>query len=129
MAFALIFVGLLLTISAVRGTYHTLFSLLHNDFVGQGNFSFWMISCLLIGAVGYIKPLRPLSHAGLVLIILVLILKRGNPSGVGGGLFAQLLSQVGSTTNVPVTSGAVSLTGTPQTQGVGITPISSLLSL
>lgn len=101
MAFALIFVGIIMAVSAVRGTYNDLFALVKDDFTGPNNFLFWAVIVLIIGSIGYIRPLRPLSQAFLVVIVLVLVLTRGNPSGVGGGLFQQLYSEFVSGTNPP----------------------------
>lgn len=101
MAFALIFVGLLLTVSAVRGTYSQLFTLVKNDFTGQGNFLYWTVIVLIIGGIGYLPPFRSLSRALLVVIVLVLLLTKGNPNGLGGGFFAQLVQGIGSAASVP----------------------------
>lgn len=94
MAFALIFAGVLLAVSAARNTHNDLFGLIKSDVTGSGNFLFWGAVVLLIGAIGYIRPLRPLSQAFLALIVVVLILKRGDPSGIGGGVFQQFVNQL-----------------------------------
>jgi hypothetical protein len=97
MAFAFLFAGILLLTSGVRGTQDDLFAQIKSDFTGQGNFVYWATVCLIIGAIGYWKPLRPISHAFLVLIIIVLLLKRGDPNGIGGGFFSQFFHQLDST--------------------------------
>jgi Na+/H+-dicarboxylate symporter len=98
MAFVLLFWGALFTISSVRGTQGQLFTLLKSDLTGSGNFIYWALVVLVIGSIGYIKPLRSLSWAMLTLIVVVLILSKGNPTLPGGGLFAQLLTGVQSGT-------------------------------
>jgi hypothetical protein len=97
MPFALLIIGLFLLIAGVRNTQDQLFGLVSGDFKGQENFLFWLIAILVIGALGYIPKVKPLSTAFLVLILLVLFLKKGNPSGVGGGFFSQFLSAVNAT--------------------------------
>lgn len=100
MAFALIFVGIILAVSAVRGTHGDLFGLIHDDFTGPHNYLYWVVVVLAIGSIGYIKPLRPLSRAFLVLIVFALVLSKGDPKKApGGGLFAQLLTQFGAGTS------------------------------
>lgn len=108
MAFALIFIGLMLVVSAVRGSYSQLFKLVKSDFTGPGNFVYWTAIVLLIGSIGYIKPLQTLSRAFLGIIILVLLLTKGNPNNTGGGFFSQLLSQVGAGTSANTNPAPVS---------------------
>lgn len=122
MPFALLIIGLLLVISALRNTYAQLFQLLGSEFSGPGNFIYWIVAILIIGAVGYVQKLKPLSDGFLVLILLVLVLKRGNPSGIGGGFFNQFTAALKST-NTPASStiagvGGVSVSG--GTGGVGV---------
>lgn len=97
MAFALIIVGFVLLASAVKNSQGDLYKLFSGDFTGPSNFIYWMISILIIGAIGYIPKLKPLSTAFLGLVVLVLFLTKGNPSGIGGGFFAQFTKQVAST--------------------------------
>lgn len=98
MPFALIIVGLFLLISGVKGTQSDLFSLLKGDFTGQNNFIFWIIAILVIGSLGYIKQIEPLSRGFLLLVILVLFLKKGDPNGVGGGFFEKFTQQIHTST-------------------------------
>lgn len=125
MGFAFIFVGILMAVAAVRGTHADLFALVKSDFSGPGNFSYWLIVVLIIGAIGYIKPLQPLSKAFLVVIVLALILTKGDPSKApGGGLFAQLSRQIGSTETANIN---------PSTQAApaaaGVQPLAPLAGL
>jgi hypothetical protein len=105
MPLIMILIGLLLIISAAHGETKTLFSLIHGDFTGQGNFVYWIASIVAVGAVGYIKPLRPLSIGFLVLILITLFLKNGN------GFFAQLTSAINSTKSVPNTPATPAISG------------------
>lgn len=98
MAFALLTIGLVLLVSAVRNTQGDFFTLVKGDFTGPNNFVYWIAAIGVIGAVGYIPKLKPLSTAFLVLVVLVLVITRGNPNGVGGGLFEKLTAGLKTTT-------------------------------
>lgn len=101
MPFVIIFIGLMLLVAAYNGNLGTLTGLIKGDIAGDGKragFIYWIVAVLVIGAVGYIKPLRPLSHALLVLVLLVLFL-------ANRGFFAQFQSAIkqiggGSTTGM-----------------------------
>lgn len=97
MPFALLIIGVVLLVSAVRNTQDDLFNLVKGDFTGQGNFVFWVASLLIIGAVGYIPKLKPVSDGFLILVLVVLFLKRGNPQGIGGGFFEKFTGALKST--------------------------------
>jgi FtsH-binding integral membrane protein len=77
MPFAFIFVGLVLIISGVRGTSSQLTTLLKSDLTGKKNFIYWGLSILVIGSLGYVDEIKPLSRAFLVLVLVVLILSNG----------------------------------------------------
>ena len=104
MPFALLIIGAVLLASAVTGTSDTLFSLVWSDFTtgpkGPG-FIYWFVAVIIIGSIGYIPAFKTASTAFLVLVILVLFLSKGNPSGSGGGFFGQFTSALstGAKTN------------------------------
>lgn len=104
MPFALLIVGVVLIVAAVRDTTDVLFTLVKGDFTGSNGktpITYWMASILLIGAIGYIKPLQPLSRIFLVLLVVVLVLSHG-------GLFDKFNAQLfgGSLTGTgPITLG------------------------
>lgn len=77
MPFAFILVGVVMVISGVRGQSATLLSLLKADVTGKNNFLYWGLSILVIGALGYVDSIRPLSRAFLTLVLVVLILSNG----------------------------------------------------
>lgn len=77
MAFAFLIVGITLVVSAVRNTSGDLFTLMKGDFTGSNNFIAWMLAILVIGALGYIRSIAPVSRAFLVLVVVVLFLSNG----------------------------------------------------
>lgn len=113
MPFVLIFMGAVLVAAAVRGTQGQLFTLIRGDFSGPNNFIYWVVSILMVGALGYVPKLKPISDGFLVLIIVVLFLRRGT------GFFDQFTRQIQGTetyknfgTGIGVgTSGGVVRTG------------------
>lgn len=119
MPFALLFFGLLLVVAGVRNTHvdngsnEGLFTLLKNDFLGQGSFTYWVVAIVAIGSLGYVEPLKTPSRYMLALIIVVLILAQEKSSA--GGFFAQLqkgLSQI-TTGTTPVDNSTASVTQAP----------------
>lgn len=97
MPFALIITGLVLVIAAVRNTQDELFTLVKGDFTGDANFAYWLVVILLVGSVGYIKQLRSLSTAFLVLLVVVVFLTKGDPSKSSGGFFEKFTQALNST--------------------------------
>lgn len=112
MPFVLIVAGAILLIAAVRNTQQSLFYLLAKDFTGPDNFIFWFLSIVVIGAVGYIPKMKPISDGFLILVILTLFLKKGT------GFFDQFNKQIGSTQSAkPVVA---SSSGGGGTSGAGL---------
>jgi hypothetical protein len=97
MPFALLSIGILLIVVAVRDQQQPFVALVGGDFSGPGNFLYWVVALAVVGAIGYVPKAKPVSNLLIVLILVVLILKRGNTSGVGGGVFQQLWAALGST--------------------------------
>jgi hypothetical protein len=104
MPFALLIIGVVLLVSGVRNTQGDLFTLISQDFQGKGNFTYWMVSILIIGALGYFKPLSSISRWFLALVVVVLFLSHQ-------GFFEQF--------NQQVFGGSVSNAGTPTSGGIG----------
>lgn len=94
MPLALLAAGLILLVSAMRGTTGELFLLLKGDFTGQGNFLMWILVLAAVGSIGYVKDLRPISNAFLVLILIVFILAANKG---GRDFFSSLVSQISGT--------------------------------
>lgn len=126
MPFALIAIGLILTIAGARGTQGTLFNLLKGDFTGNQSYLWWALSIVAVGAVGYVKSLRPLSHGFLVLILIVFVVAQYKG---GKDLFKSFIDQVrAGTTNVPATTAANDNAGEGGTGGSVFNSGSALLS-
>lgn len=113
MPLAFLLIGVVFLVAAVRGDKcdgqqcsDMLFQTLKSDFTGPKNFVYWVIALWIIGAIGYYKPLRPLSNAFLGLVVIVLFLSDGCPNHdlkCSGGFFEKFLEQIGSTQTVQST--------------------------
>ena len=95
MAYVLLLIGAMLTISGVQGTHGTLFKLVREDFSGPNSFVYWAASVGAIGAVGYVPAFKELSRAFLVLILLVMVISNR-------GAFAKFTEALESTTEPPL---------------------------
>src|SRR5258706_8292471 len=80
MPFAFLLLGVIFITAGVRGTDDQLVTLIKGDFTsenGKPSFIAWLVAILLVGALGYIEPVKPVSRAFLVLIVVVLFLSNG----------------------------------------------------
>lgn len=77
MPFAFLIVGVVLVAAGVRDKSSDLWQLVRGDFEGDSNYLRWALSILVIGSLGYIEPLKPVSRAFLFLLIVVLFLSNG----------------------------------------------------
>lgn len=80
-------VGIVLVIAGIRNRIiagdPSLVSLLKQDFTGTDPFWKWFAAIFLIGAIGYIPNLRPVSRAFMALVIIVFLINNQ-------GVFAKL---------------------------------------
>lgn len=74
MPFALLAIGILLVIAAYNNTQDVLAAQIKKDFSGKTGFIYWIAAIVLVGALGYIRPLQPVSRGFLALILVVLFL-------------------------------------------------------
>lgn len=95
MPIAFLFIGVIFLVAAVRGTQQDLFDLLKGDFTGPHNFFQFALGIFAVGAIGYVKPLRPISNAFMVLLVLVLFIRNR-------GFFDQFVSAVGGGVGTPL---------------------------
>lgn len=77
MPYALILMGAVLLVAGVRNTYPDLWKLVQNDFTAQGGFLSWVAAIAVVGGMGYIPKLKPLSIAFMTLLLIVLVLSNG----------------------------------------------------
>lgn len=101
MPFAFLIVGSVLVISGVKGTSQQLLTLVKGDLQGKNGYLYWIVSILIVGSLGYIPALKGFSRAFLVLVLVVLVLREGNPQS--GGFFAKFTSALTQISN-PVTA-------------------------
>jgi hypothetical protein len=91
--FVLIIIGVVFLDAAVRNTVSDssngpgLATLLKGDFTGPDNFLYWLTAILIIGSIGYIDALKPISRMFMVLVVLVLFLSNG-------GFFTKAMSEL-----------------------------------
>jgi hypothetical protein len=84
----ILFVGIMLIVIGINNKIPEFLALIREDFRPTENvagFHVWIISIVGVGALGYVKELRPLANAFLVLIVISLILSNK-------GLATQLLN-------------------------------------
>src|ERR1700748_1990723 len=94
MPYALILIGAIALVAAVRNTHKDLWALVKGDFTSQNGFLTWVAAIAVVGAMGYVPRLKPLSVAFMSLLLLVLVISNGGvfaklqtfiQSGAGGG--------------------------------------------
>lgn len=82
MPFALVAIGLILAIAAYNGTQSVLSDQIRKDMSGETGFVYWIAAIMIVGAIGYIRPMETVSRSFLALILVVMFL-------VNGGFFTQ----------------------------------------
>lgn len=103
MPFVFLVIGLLLLVVAVQGTQGQAFALLKNEFTGNNNFVVFASAIAILGALAFIKPIRPIAMAMIGLVILGMILANK------GGFFAQLNNALRNP-QAPSSTGSTGLT-------------------
>lgn len=91
MAIALLFIGAVFLVAAIKGNHKDLFALLKDDFTGDVNFVYWSLAIIVLISLGNVKAIKPVSDALLVLVLIGLILAQYRG---GKDLFASFVSQV-----------------------------------
>lgn len=99
MAFALIFIGILLFMAAYQNNVYALGTQLGNDLTGSSGFMIWIVALFIVGAIGYVPVLRNVSRVFLVLILVVVFLSN---KGIFTK-FSALISSGGVTTGTTKT--------------------------
>lgn len=120
MPFVLVIIGIALLTSGVRNTQDDLYALVKGDFAGQNNYIYWAGSILAVGAVGYIKPLKPVANSFLVLLVIVLLI--GGDRGTN--FFSRITQALKGTESAG--SGTPAPTTTPATDPAALSKLSDL---
>lgn len=107
MPYALVILGVLLLVTAVRGTQGDLWALLKSEFSGTNSFVVWASAFLILGMIGYIKTVRPATDALMMLVLFALIVKNR------GGFFDQFNQAIRNP--VAPAGGASAVPALPQT--------------
>ena len=87
----ILFVGVLLIAAGINNKLGDLKHLITEDFSPSDNstsFQIWIVAIVIAGSVGYIKGLRPISNALLILIFVALFVKKDK------GFFDQFLTGI-----------------------------------
>jgi hypothetical protein len=84
MPFVFIIIGIVMVAAGLQGNSMKLAGLVKNDLFGTPSFLYWFLAIMVIGALGYISAIRPLSRAFLVLVLIVLVL--ANDKNTSSGL-------------------------------------------
>jgi hypothetical protein len=90
MPIALVIIGIVLAVTAFRGTYGDLGNLVIGDLTGgKDSFLVWLAAIVIVGMAGYIPKAETPARAFLALIILAMLLSNS-------GVFAKFVSAVQS---------------------------------
>jgi hypothetical protein len=86
MPFVFLIVGLMILVIGVRGQSNTAIKLLQSEFTGANSFIQWFLAIMILGLVGYYKPIKPLSDGLIGLVILAMILNEQSQNNIFGAL-------------------------------------------
>lgn len=100
MPYALILIGAVLLVAGIRGTYADLWQLFRGDFTGTNSYLTWVAALAVIGGIGYIPKLKPLSIALMTLLLIVIVISRN-------GVFAKLQQYI--TSGIPNSVGGAAV--------------------
>lgn len=89
-------IGIVLIVSAWRGTQEKLRELLVGDFTGQNSYLMWVGALLIVYLVSKVEPSGKVGKGLVVLVILTLVLRSGS------GFFDQLSSQLKQIQTQPI---------------------------
>lgn len=115
MPFVLLIFGAILFVAGVRNTEGKLWTLVKGDFTGHNSFLVWIAAIAVVGGVGYIPKLKPVSVAFMTLLLIVLFLSNK-------GVIKQLQSFVQNPQASPAG-------GTTSSASTGLQPLAPLAPL
>lgn len=115
MAFALVFIGLMMIVTGVRNTHEAFGAQVQSDFTGPNNFITWIVAIGVVGALGYIKTLQQFSTYFMALIIIGLVLSNR-------GFFDNFTKALAAGPTAPTAAAVPSLGQTPAQQNAALGP-------
>ena len=122
MPYVFLMLAILFVAIGVRGKATDAGHLLQSEFTGPNSFIQWFLAIMILGGLGYVKPIRPIADGMLGLVIVALILSKGDPRRAGGGFFAQLEDAFQNTTP----SAPTKVTSTAPAAGQSSSPLGSI---
>lgn len=78
MPFVFAVLGVLLLVIAIQGTQAEAFAMLRKEFSGSKSFVVFASAIVILGALAYIRPIRPIAFGMIGLVLLAMFLKNGN---------------------------------------------------
>lgn len=113
MGIVFLFIGIAAIAIGVRGQAPAAGKLLASEFTGPASFMEWLAAILILGVIGFYKPVRPAANAMLGLVILAIFLRKGV------GFFDQINKALTSATASPRPSQAAAPGGGGSPSGSG----------
>lgn len=92
----ILIVAVILIAAGVNNKLSELTALLKDDFSSDSGavpFQIWIVAIFVTGALGYIKELKPVANAFLILVVIGLILAQQKSDG-SGGFFEKFMQAV-----------------------------------
>lgn len=110
MALAILFIGILLVASGIKGTEHELGAQLADDLTGTDGFLIWLGAIVLLGLISKIPGFETPSKYFLALVLVAVLL---NNSSLIANLQSALVNplQDGSAPSIPISTGSSSSSG------------------
>jgi hypothetical protein len=119
MPFIFTIFAILFIVIGARGQSSTAIALLKSEFTGPNSFIQFLIAILVVGFLGYIKPLKLVSDGFLLLILISMFLANK------GGFFAQFENAL---QNTPATTTSNTSASTPPAQQFTVNPSATAAS-
>jgi hypothetical protein len=117
MPFVFIIVGLVFLVTAIRGTQSDMLGLVKSEFVGKNSFIPWASAILILGALGYVKTIRPVTDGMIMLVVLAMVL--ANKGGFASALNNQIRNPIAPATP---SAGGFTPAGAAMASGVTLQP-------
>jgi hypothetical protein len=122
----LLVIGILLIVSAIKGTEHELGKLIQEDFTGSGSFLYWLAAIGVLGALGYVPALKTPSRYLIALIIVAMVFSN---QGVLSKLLQAIQSpQAAASVAPPAGGGSSSSSNAGSSIGNAVSTGSSILN-